>query len=70
MPHYEARGLLDQKLRMDSKYGLATVLFDTATIARRTSECSQTFGVKGLTKYESLLSADIRMDTFLWFGSL
>ena len=55
---------------MDSNYGLATVLFDTATIARRTSECSQTFGVKGSTEYESLLSADIRMDTFLLFGSL
>ena len=70
MPHHEARGLLDQKLRMDSSYGLATVLFNTATMARRTSECSQTFGAKGLNQYESLLSADIRMDTFLWFGSL
>ena len=46
MPHHEAQGLLDQKLRMDSNYGLATVLFDFATIARRTSEYSQTFGVK------------------------
>ena len=53
---------------MDSNYGLATVLFNTATMARRTSECSQTFGAKGLNQYESLLSADIRMDTFLWFG--
>ena len=51
MPHYEARGLLDQKLRMDSSYGLATVLFNTATIAHRTSECSQTFGAKGLNQY-------------------
>ena len=55
---------------MDSNYGLATVLFDTVTIARRTSECSQTIGVKGLTQCESLLSADIRMDALLWFGSL
>ena len=68
MPHHEARGLLDQKkLSLDSKYVLATVLFNTATIARRTSECSQTFGAKGLNQYESLLSADIPMDTF---GSL
>ena len=46
-------------------YGLATVLFDTAMIARQTSECSQTFGVKGLNQYESLLSAEIHVDTFL-----
>ena len=70
MPHHEARGLLDQKLRMDSNYGLAMVLFNIATMARRTSERSQTFGTRGLNQYESLLSADIRMDTFLWFGSL
>ena len=70
MPHHEALGLLYQKkLSLDSRYRyvLATVLFNTATIERRTSECSQTFGAKGLNQYESLLSADIRMDTF---GSL
>ena len=46
-------------------YGLATVLCDTAMIACQTSECSQTFGVKGLNQYESLLSADIQVDAFL-----
>ena len=72
MPHWsssshEARGQLNQKLRMDSNYGrycnVITLLLDTATSACRTSECPQTIGVKRLT-YESLLSEDIRMDTF------
>ena len=40
------------------------LLLYTATSACRTNELPQTFGVKGLT-CESLLSADIRMDT-LW----
>ena len=48
--------------------GIATLLLDRAQ-PRRTSECPQTFGVKRLT-YESLLSGDIRMDTFWSFGSL
>ena len=47
---------------------IARLLLHTAW-PRRTSECPQTFDVKGLT-YESLLSADIRMDTFWSFGSL
>ena len=47
---------------------IARILLDT-TWPCRTSECPQTFGVKGLT-YESLLSGDIRMDTFWSFGSL
>ena len=64
MPHHEARGRLYQKLRMDSNYGLETVLFDTATIARRTSECSQTFGGKGLTQYESMKA--YCQQTFRW----
>ena len=47
---------------------IARLLLDTAWPSRA-SECPQTFGVKGLT-YESLLSGDIRMDTFWSFGSL
>ena len=69
MPHWsfhEAQGLLNEKLRIGwipTKADIATLLLDTATSARRTSECAQTFGVKGLT-YESLLSEIIRMDNF------
>ena len=48
---------------------IATLLLDTATSACRTSECPQTSGVKGLI-YESVLLADIRMDTVWSFGSL
>ena len=48
---------------------IATLLLDTATSACRTSECPQTFGVKGLTN-ESLLSADIQMHAFWSFSQL
>ena len=71
MSNDEARGLLNPSSAwIPTMVGIviARLLLHTAW-PRRTSECPQTFDVKGLT-YESLLSADIRMDTFWSFGSL